>query len=240
MPFPFAFAWLKALHAVRHTHIHVASKAALTEAMTLLNASKVNGRALAAVDDAMMAAMAPDGLMDQCISKAVTSAVITAVDKIVEQEIQPRVQHTLDEIFVSYRDCVINEHKTAESELAASLLVHRASTKADFQDAIHATTLASIAALNNALSSATAEFEKKQASVIESIKNARWNSNAPTAVPFTPTRTGLETMADNATPVGATRVAWADSQTRRQPAQAADKAPPLSTPTASDQPSFPP
>ncbi len=97
--------------------LHVTSKAALTEAMTLLDASKVNRRALAAVDNAMMAAMAPDGLMDQCISKAVTSAVITAVNKIVEREIQPRVQHTLDEIFVSYQDCVIDERKRRNRNL---------------------------------------------------------------------------------------------------------------------------
>ncbi len=64
--------------------LHVALKAALTEAMTLLDASKVNRRALAAVDDAMTAAVALDGLMDQCINKAVTLAVIAAVDKIVE------------------------------------------------------------------------------------------------------------------------------------------------------------
>ncbi len=219
--------------------LHVASKAALTEAMTLLDASKVNWQALAAVDDAMTAVVAPDGLMDQRINEAVTLAVITAVDKIAEQEIHPWVQHTLDKIFVSYQDCVINERKTAESELAVSLLAHRASAKVDFIDAIHATTLASIATLNNALSLAAAEFEKKQASVVESIKNARRNSNAPTVAPFVPTRTGLETMADNSTPVGATRVAWTDSQTWRQPAQAADDAPPSSTPTASNQPSSP-
>jgi hypothetical protein len=76
--------------------------------MTLLDASEVNWRALAAVDNAMTAAVAPDGLMDQCISKAVTSVVITAVNKIVEQEIHPQVQHTLDKIFISYWDCVIN------------------------------------------------------------------------------------------------------------------------------------
>jgi hypothetical protein len=64
--------------------LHVASKAALTEALTLLDASNVNRWVLAAVDDAMMAAVAPDGLMGQCISKEVTLAVITAVDKIVE------------------------------------------------------------------------------------------------------------------------------------------------------------
>jgi hypothetical protein len=93
--------------------LHVASKAALTEAMTLLDESIVNRRVLAAVDDAMTAAVAPDGLMDQRISEA--SAVITAVDKIVEQENHPRVQDTLDKIFVSYRGCVIEERKTAES-----------------------------------------------------------------------------------------------------------------------------
>jgi hypothetical protein len=52
--------------------LHVALKAALTEAMTLLDASIINWQVLAAVDDAMTAVVAPDGLMDQRISKAVT------------------------------------------------------------------------------------------------------------------------------------------------------------------------
>jgi hypothetical protein len=112
--------------------LHIASKVALTEAMTVLDASSVNRWVLAAVDDAMMAAVAPDSLMDQRISRAVTLAVIKAVIKIVEQEIHPRVQDTLDVIFVSYWDCVIEKHKTAELELAASLLAHQASAEVDF------------------------------------------------------------------------------------------------------------
>jgi hypothetical protein len=84
--------------------LHVASKSALTEALTLLDASTINKRTLATVYEAMMAAVAPGGLMDQCIRKEVTLAVITAVDKIVERNIHPCVQGTLNKIFVSYRD----------------------------------------------------------------------------------------------------------------------------------------
>jgi hypothetical protein len=99
--------------------LHVASKLALTEVLTLLNASTINQWTLAAVDDAMMAAVAPGGLMDQRIREEVTLAVIMAVNKIVECKIHPRVQGTLDKIFMSYWDCVITERKEAELELAA-------------------------------------------------------------------------------------------------------------------------
>jgi hypothetical protein len=184
--------------------------------------------------------MAPNGLLDQRIGEAVTLAVISAVDTIVDRKIQPRVQDTLGKIFVSYRDCVIEEQKTAEAEFAASLLANRSSAEADFKDEIYNTTSASIATLNAALSSATTAFKNKRASVVELIKKVHQNSSAPTLVPFTPPHTGLETMVDNATPVGATRVAWADAQSRHQPAQAADDPTPASSPTASNQPPPPP
>ncbi len=88
--------------------LHKASKSALTKAIALCNGPTLNQRALAVVDNAMTAAVALGGLMDQRISKAVTSAVIATVDDIVAQEIQPCIQDTLDKIF-SYQDCVIAE-----------------------------------------------------------------------------------------------------------------------------------
>ncbi len=134
--------------------LHVASKSALTEVLTLLDASTINRRTLAAVDEAMMASVAPGGLMDQRIHKEVTSAVTTAVDKIVERKIHPRVQGTLDEIFMSYQDCIITERKEAESEFAASLLTHRTSAEMAFQDVVDTTTSANIAKINDTLCSA--------------------------------------------------------------------------------------
>ncbi len=142
--------------------LRFALKLALTEALTLLNASTINRRTLAAVDEPMTAAVAPGGLMDQRIRKEVTSAVITAVDKIVERKIHPRVKGTLDKIFVSYRDCVITKHKEAKSELAASLLTHRTLVETAFQDVVDTTTLANIAKINDTLHSAKKEFEKKR------------------------------------------------------------------------------
>jgi hypothetical protein len=187
--------------------LHAASKLSLTEALTIHDAPALNWRAHAAVDKALTAAMAPNGLLDQRIGKAVTSAVILAVDTIVDCKIQPRVQDTLDKIFVSYWDCVIKEQKMVKAEFAASLLANWSSAEADFKDEIHDTTSASIVTLDAALSSATTAFKKKKASMVKSIKKAHQNLSAPTLVPFMPPCTGLETMADNATPVGATRVA---------------------------------
>jgi hypothetical protein len=47
---------------------------------------------------------------------------------------------------------------------------------------------------------------------------------------------GLETMADNATPVGTSRVVWADTQDRGQPAQSAHTPAMMSSPLAYNQP----
>ncbi len=62
---------------------HTTSKSALSEVLTLLDASNLSQRALDTVDNAMTAAVAPGDLIDQCISKEVTLAVIATVDKIV-------------------------------------------------------------------------------------------------------------------------------------------------------------
>jgi hypothetical protein len=68
---------------------------------------------------------------------------------------------------------------------------------------------------------------------------ARWNPNSPTPVLRTPSRTSLETMAENATLVGATNVAWADSQIRRQPIPTVDVLAPTLSPPVSTNPSPP-
>ncbi len=105
----------------------------------------------------MTAAVALGGLMDQRISKAVTLAVIATVNNIVVQKIQPRVQDTLDKIFVSYWDCVIVEQHATEKDLAESFHAQRASATTDFRDFVTDTTLATIGMLDAALRSAKKE-----------------------------------------------------------------------------------
>jgi hypothetical protein len=140
--------------------LHVASKSTISSAMMLLDAPALSQRALAAVDDAIRSATAPDGLLDQRIGDSIASAVSSAVTT------------TLDEIFVSYRDCVLVERQAAEADLAASF--HKACTAAvtDFQTAVATTTLDSIGTLNVALRSAAAEFAAKRDSVVRVIEHA--------------------------------------------------------------------
>jgi hypothetical protein len=220
--------------------LHRASKSALTKAIALCNGPALNRRALAMVDNAMTAAVAPGGLMDQRISKVVTLAVIATVDNIVAREIQPHVEDTLDKIFISYRDCVIVEQHMAENDLAESFHVQRALATTDFQDFVTHTTSTSIDVLDAALCSAEKKFEPKRNSVVEAITTAHRNPNSPTPVPRTPSRTSLEIMTENTTPVGATKVAWADSQIRRQPTPTVNVPAPMPSPPVFANPSPPP
>ena len=187
--------------------LHVALKSTISLAMTLLDAPALKQWALAAVDDAIRAATAPDGPLDQRIGASIASAVSSAVTS------------TLDEIFVSYRTCVLEERHAAEAAITSSLHVARESAETDFQAAIAATTSNSIDTLNAALCSAAAEFTAKRNSVVNTITHARRglvNTTPVTAPPPLP-RTRLEVLADNATPAGLTRVVWANSQARRLP-----------------------
>jgi hypothetical protein len=56
-------------------------------------------------------------MLAECIGKEVTSAVINAVNHIMAREINPCVHKTLDNVFTSYRDCVLTERHLAETEL---------------------------------------------------------------------------------------------------------------------------
>jgi hypothetical protein len=102
--------------------LHRASKSALTKAITMGNSPTLNRRALTAVDKAMTATMALDGLLYQRVNEAVTAEVILTVDKIMKQEIHPHVQDTVDKIFIFYWNCVIVKGTTAEADLAKSFL----------------------------------------------------------------------------------------------------------------------
>jgi hypothetical protein len=73
--------------------------------------------ALTAVDEAITAAVAPDGMLAHRICDEVTAAVTTAVDKLVTETVTSRIHDTLDDVFMSYRDCVLHERKLAEEGL---------------------------------------------------------------------------------------------------------------------------
>jgi hypothetical protein len=74
---------------------------------------------IAAVDTAMMAAIAHGGLMEQRINDEVKSAVRAAIKNIVDCKIQPLVQDTVNNIFILYRDCVLMERQQAKSIIPA-------------------------------------------------------------------------------------------------------------------------
>ena len=82
------------------------------------------------------------------------------------------VPSTLDEMFVSYRTCVLEERHAAEADLTSSLHAARKSAEMDFQAAIATTTSNSIDTLNATLRSAAAEFAVKRDSVVNAITHA--------------------------------------------------------------------
>ena len=112
------------------------------------------------MDDAIRAATAPDGPLDQQIGASISSAVSSAVTS------------PLDEIFVSYWSCVLEERHAAEAALTSSLLAARKSAEMDFQAAIATTTSDSIETLNAALRSAASEFAAKRDSMVNAITHA--------------------------------------------------------------------
>ncbi len=87
----------------------VAAQTASIAAMLTQSEEALRHRALTSVDTAMTAAVAPGGIMEQRISNEVKLAVHTAVDNIVDRDVRPRVQDAVDNIFVSYKDCVLTE-----------------------------------------------------------------------------------------------------------------------------------
>ncbi len=86
------------------TTMHSALKSALSRVLSLVDASNLSTRALTAVDNAVTAAVAPGGMLVECIGNEVTTAVIAAVDRIVARELNPHVHEFLDDVFTSYQD----------------------------------------------------------------------------------------------------------------------------------------
>jgi hypothetical protein len=185
----------------------------------------------------MTAAVAPGGIMDERINDGVKSAVLTAVDNIMD-EVRPRVQETVDNIFVSYCDCVLSERSEAELALAAhqSLVETGLQTSvgtiiSDFQQFVDASNSVNITKLEEAVHTATTAFDARRTLIVESINTAHRASNIrPPAIPHVhlaqsprtilddapaaaqlPPPTGLELLLDNAAPMGASRAAHAST-----------------------------
>ncbi len=184
--------------------------------------------AIAAVDTAMMAVTAQGGLMEQSINNKVKSAVCAAINNIIDRNIQPLVQDTVDNIFISYRDCVLTERQQPELGIAAHRLsvesaFHAAidNTIYEFQQVVDTTTLDNIAMIDNAIRKANNPFDAKRASIVESILCAAGTLHIPPAplpqtsskenpqqstLPSQPTK--LETLEKRSNPLGASKVGW--------------------------------
>jgi hypothetical protein len=210
----------------------VATQTALFAALVTQSEEAIKSQALTSVDTAMTAAVAPGGIMEERINDEVKSSVSTAVSNIVDRDVRPRVQDAVDDIFVSYKDCVLTER--TDEELAHT--AHRTSTETrlqqgaektvhEFQHIIDDTTTANIAKIDDAIRTATAVFEAKRASIVDSIMAAhRASGKGPadkqspqvrfsdgdTAAPPLPPQTDLQNLAKRGTPMGASRAAYTD------------------------------
>ncbi len=69
--------------------LHQESQTAINEAIKLCNGPSIHWRALAVVDNAVTAAVAPNELLAQRISEAVQSEVTTAIEQFVAREVHP-------------------------------------------------------------------------------------------------------------------------------------------------------
>jgi hypothetical protein len=200
------------------TTMHSASKLALSEALSLVDASNLSTRALALVDDVIMAAVAPGGMLAERIGDEVTLAVIAAVDKIVAQELNPCVHKVLDDVFTSYQDCVLTECQLAKTEVTTYFKAQQGLTRTEYTEFLADSTSASIAQLEGAVDAGKAKHNAflpltKQAlnckgeSMVEAI-DSQLKTTPPTPAPIMPPLTSLGTRVENATPVGTSRAAY--------------------------------
>jgi hypothetical protein len=209
--------------------MHTALKSALSKALTLVDASTLSRRALAVFDNAVKAAVAPGGMLAERIGEEIMLAVTDAVDRIVAREINLCIHETLDNVFTSYRDCVLTERHLAEMELKTYFQAQQELARTEYQGFLKDSTSASItkieatldageARLDTTLRSTEWALDRKGTSVVAAITSARLPSTPPTPAPVTPLLTSLGTRADNATPVGASRGAWGNSPRHSTPA----------------------
>jgi hypothetical protein len=200
------------------TTMHSASKSALSEALSLVDASNLSTCALAAVDNAITTAVAPGGMLAERIGDEVTTAVIAAVDRIVARELNPHIHEVLDDVFTSYQDCVLMERQLAETEVTTFFKAQQGLARTEYTEFLADSTSASIAQLEGALDAGEAKLDatlrsteqalnRKGESVVEAI-DSRLKTTPPTPTPITPPLTSLGTRAENATPVGTSRAAY--------------------------------
>ncbi len=139
--------------------MHSALKSTLSKALTLVDASNLSTRALAAVDNAVTAAVAPGGMLAEHIGNKVTMAVIATVDRIMARELNPRVHKVLDDVFTSYRDCVLMERQLAETEVTTYFKAQQGLARTEYTEFLAASTLASIAQLEGAVNAGKAKLD---------------------------------------------------------------------------------
>ncbi len=108
---PFAFAWLNALHAVRHSH------------------------------------------------NEVTAAVTTVVEKLVTETVTSRIHGMLDDVFTSYRDCVLQERKLAEEGLLDFITAQQELARTEYQEFLMKAMTATIATIDATIDAGKAKIE---------------------------------------------------------------------------------
>jgi hypothetical protein len=181
---------------------------------------------------AFFALTALPSLLVRCARALPLRQMARACALFVDRDVRPRVQDAVDDIFVLYKDCVLTERTDAELTLTA----HRTSTETrlqqgaentvhEFQHIIDDTTTANIAKIDDAVRTATAVFEAKRASIVDSIMAAHRASgkgpadkpnpqvlfsDSDTTAPPLPPQTDLQNLAKRGTPMGASRAAYTD------------------------------
>ncbi len=152
----------KAAIDIKHdeiTTMHSTSKSALRKALSLVDMSNLSTRPLVAVDDAVTAAVAPGGMLAECIGDKVTTAVIAAVDRIVAWELNPRVHKVLDDVFTSYQDCILTERQLAETEATTYFKAQQGLARTEYTEFLADSTSASIAQLKGAVDAGEAKLD---------------------------------------------------------------------------------
>ncbi len=224
--------------------MHSTSKLALSKALSLVDASNLSTCALVTVDDAVMAAVAPGGMLAECIGDEVTMAVIAAVDRIVAWELNPRVHKVLDDVFTSYQDWILTERQLAEMEVTTYFKAQQGLARTEYTEFLADSTSASIAQLEGAVDAGEAKLDatlrstkqalnRKGKSGVEAI-DSQLKTTPPTPAPITPPLTSLGTWVENTTLVSTSRVAYGNIPRPSTPYMPSPSAPTPSGPPIVD------
>jgi hypothetical protein len=141
------------------TTTHSASKLALSKALILVDVSNLSTCALVAVDNAFTAAVSPGGMLAERIGVEVMTVVIAAVNRIVARELNPRIHKVLDDVFTSYRDCVLTERQLAEMEVTTYFKAQQGLARTEYTEFFADSTSASIAQLEGAVDAGEAKLD---------------------------------------------------------------------------------